>query len=63
MTIENDTKSLWSAAHYYRRLPTRDQRVAITVLQHLSQHSTDAIKQRANELLKRIDHDQGTDQI
>jgi len=60
VTVSKDAQSFWSAAHFYRRAPDRDQRVAIRVLQMLSASASDEIKWRCKELLARIDHDQHT---
>lgn len=57
MTLDKDTRDFWNAAHFYRRAPERDQRVAIYILNVLSRTSTDAIKARAAELLRKIDND------
>lgn len=58
MSVDKDARSFWSAAHFYRRAPDRDQRTAIFILKKLSETSTDEIKWRCKELLARIDHDQ-----
>jgi hypothetical protein len=54
-SLENLTLQFWSAAHFHRRAPDRDQTSARKVLGNVAIHATGRLRHQAVAALKEFD--------